>query len=145
VPQQSGRNRPRPFAAGFRAAETNSQPQRDLSAFGGLTTQPVFQAGQVDFNASQFGSNSFPPFQHPFASNSFPSTTTSSFIQDNSQMQNWDVFGLNNDAGFGPLEMNFNVTETIGANPLFIEGNTDLPDDDDEGTISASASDSSPP
>ena len=59
-------------------------------------------------------------------------------------MQNWDVFGLNNDAGFGPLEMNFGVTETVGANPLFIEGNADLPDDDDEGTISAPASDSSP-
>lgn len=143
VPQQSGRNQPGSFAAGFRASES-AQPQRDLSAFGGLTTQPVFQPGSVDFNAGQFGSNSFPPFPHPFASNSFPSTATSSFIQDNSQMQNWDVFGLNNDAGFGPLEMNFNVTETVGANPLFIEGNTDMPDDDDEGTISAPASDSSP-
>ena len=144
VAQQSGRGQPRPFAAGFRASDTNSQPQRDLSTFGGLTSQPVFQANHIDFNAGQIGSSSFPPFPHPFASNTFPSTTTSSFIQDNSQMQNWDVFGLNNDAGFGPLEINFNVTDTIGANPLFIEGNADLPDDDDEGTISAPASDSSP-
>ena len=144
VAQQSGHNQPRPFAAGFRASETNAQPERDLSAFGGLTTQPLFQAGHIDFNASQFGSNSFTPFPQHFAPNSFASTATSSFIQDNSQMQNWDVFGLNNDAGFGPLEMNFNVNDTIGANPLFVEGNADLPDDDDEGTISAPASDSSP-
>jgi hypothetical protein len=144
VAQQSGRGQPRPFAAGFRAAETYSQPPRDLSTFGGLAHQPVFQANHIDFNAGQLGSNSFPPFPHHFTSNSFPSTNTPSFIHNNSQIQNWDVFGLNDDAGFGPLEINFGVNETIGANPLFIEGNADLPDDDDERTISAPPSDSSP-
>lgn len=146
-PQQSGRNQPRSFAAGFRASDAHAQPARDLSAFGGLTSQPVFQAGHIDFSAGPVASSSFPPFPHPFASNNFPAAASSAFIQDSSlQMQNWDVFGLNNDAGFGPLELNFGATnDTVGANPLFIEGNTDLPEDDDEGTISAPASDSSPP
>jgi hypothetical protein len=130
--QQVNRNQPRPFAPGFRASDTNSQPQGDLSAFGGLTNQSVYQASHNDYSAGQVGSNSFPSFPHPFAPNNFPSAPTSSFIQDNSlQMQNWDVFGLNNDAGFGPLELNFNTTnDTVGANPLFIEGDADLPEDD---------------
>jgi hypothetical protein len=144
--QQVNRNQPRPFAPGFRASDTNSHPHRDLSAFGGLTNQSVFQTSHNDYSAGQVGSSGFPPLPHLFAPNNFPSAAAPSFIQDNSlQMQNWDVFGLNNDAGFGPLELNFNTTnDTVGANPLFIEGDADLPEDDDEGTISAPLSDSSP-
>jgi hypothetical protein len=144
--QQVNRNQPRPFAPGFRASDTNSHPHRDLSAFGGLTNQSVFQTSHNDYSAGQVGSSGFPPLPHLFAPNNFPSAAAPSFIQDNSlQMQNWDVFGLNNDAGFGLLELNFNTTnDTVGANPLFIEGDADLPEDDDEGTISAPLSDSSP-
>jgi hypothetical protein len=64
-------------------------------------------------------------------------------VETGSQMQNWDVFGFN-DGGLGGIDMNFNVTETTGANPLFYDGDAGMPNDDDEGTISVPASDGSP-
>jgi hypothetical protein len=148
--QQSSQYQPRAFAPGFRASDTSSQPQRDLSAFGGLTNQHVFSTSHNDFSTGQVSSSSnFPPFPQPFVSHSFSSTNPSSFVQDNSlPPQDWDVFvGLSNDGGLGPFEMNFNnTTETIGANPLFIGDNADLPNviDDDDRTVSAPSSEPSP-
>ena len=89
------------------------------------------------------GSNSFPSFQHQFASVNHMPPVAPAFVETGSQMQNWDVFGFN-DGGLGGIDMNFNVTETTGANPLFYDGDAGMPNDDDEGTISVPASDGSP-
>ena len=143
--QQAYRAQPRPDAtANFRASETHQQSARNLSTFGALASHPLFQTNHHEHNAPPMGSNSFPSFQHQFAPiNTMPSVTPS-FVETGSQMQNWDVFGFN-DGGLGGIDMNFNATETTGANPLFYDGDAGLPNDDDEGTISVPASDGSPP
>jgi hypothetical protein len=142
--QQSHRPQPRPeVAAGFRASEAHQQSFWNLSTFGALTSQPLFQTNHHEYNASQMGSNSFPSFQHHFPSANHMPAVAPSFVETESQMQNWDVFGFN-DGGLGGIDMNFNATETTGANPLFYDGETGMPNDDDEGTISVPASDGSP-
>lgn len=144
VPQQAYRTQSRPeTAAGFRASETHQQSARNLSTFGALTSQPLFQTNHHEYNAPQMGSNSFPSFQHQFAPVNHMPPVAPAFVETGSQMQNWDVFGFN-DGGLGGIDMNFNVTETTGANPLFYDGDAGMPNDDDEGTISVPASDGSP-
>lgn len=71
--------------------------------------------------------------------------TTRPFVPDvGLQMHNWDVFGLGNDASFGTLDLNFgNSNDTNGANPLFFETTAGITGEDDEGTISAPASERS--
>jgi hypothetical protein len=142
--QQEYRTQPRPeTAAGFRASEAQQQSARNLSTFGALTSHPLFQTNHHEYNAPQMGSNSFPSFQHQFAPVNHMPAVAPSFVETGSQMQNWDVFGFN-DGDLGGIDMNFNATETTGANPLFYEGEAGMPIDDDEGTISVPASDVSP-
>lgn len=143
-PQQFHRGLPK-ASAGFRPADVLHQPGRDLSAFGALTNQSLFNANQ-DFTAPPINHTPFPAFQTQFGPSAHIPVSTQPFANDTSlQMQSWDVFGLGNDPTFDSLDLNFNNTaETNGANPLFFEGNTGLQDDDDEGTISAPASEKSP-
>lgn len=135
---QSYRSQPRPSSAGFRAADIQSHAARDLSAFGAFTNQPLFPPSH-DPNGSLIGAAAFPNIQPPYAS---ATPVNQSFVNDNTlQMQNWDVFGLNNDAAFGTLDINFGNNDTNVSNPLFFEGTTGLPGEDDEGTVSAPLSD----
>lgn len=143
-PHQAYRSQPPPAtAATFGASEAHQQSAKNLSTFGALSSQPLFQSNHHDYNTPQTGSNSFPSFQHHFASETHMPSIAPSFVERGSQMQNWDVFGFN-DGGLGGIDMNFNATETTGANPLFYDGETGMPNDDDDGTISAPASDESP-
>ena len=141
--QQSYHTQPRPATdAGFRALG-NQQAARNLSSFGALASQPLFQTNHYEYNAPQIGSNSFPSFQQHFASVNHMPATAPSFVETGSEMQNWDVFGFN-DGALASIDMNFNATETTGANPLFYDGEPGMANDDDEGTISVPASDGSP-
>lgn len=139
---QPYRPQQRPSSAGFRAADNQSNVARDLSAFGAFTNQPLFPVAQ-DLNNSLLGAGGFLNMQQQYSTGTHIPPVTQSFTNDSTlEMHNWDVFGLNNDAAFGTLDINFgNANDTNGANPLFFEGTTGLPGDDDEGTVSAPLSD----
>lgn len=141
LPQPYG-HQSRP-STGFRAAEPQPLPARDLSAFGALTNQSMFQTSH-DFSAPITGNNALPGLQQ-FGSTGNMGGTTRPFVPDvGLQMHNWDVFGLGNDASFGTLDLNFgNSNDTNGANPLFFETTAGITGEDDEGTISAPASERS--
>lgn len=139
---QSYRSQPKISSAGFRAADTQAQSARDLSAFGAFTNQPMFH-NTHDASTAFMGGAGFTNLQQQYTSAPQLAPVAQAFGNDTAlQMQSWDVFGLNNDAAFGTLDINFgNANDPNVVNPLFFEGTTGLPGDDDEGTVSAPLSD----